>query len=59
MKKRKTTRSAQDGRAKQTESNGPKANPKTPRKAAGRPASMPKRTSQRLKGKGSRAVAAG
>jgi hypothetical protein len=51
MKKRKTTRTAQDGRAKQTENNGPKAKQKTARRAAGRPASTPKRTTQRLKGR--------
>jgi hypothetical protein len=50
MKKRKTTRSPQDGRAKQTESNGPKAKQKNTTRAAGKPASMPKRTTQRLKG---------
>jgi hypothetical protein len=55
MKKRKTTRSARDGRAKQTENNGPKANPKTPRKTSGgKPASMPRRTTERLRGKTAR-----
>ena len=58
MKKRKTTRSAQDGRAKQTENNGPKAKRKNARRGAGRPASTPKRTSQRLKRRTTRGAAA-
>jgi hypothetical protein len=37
MKKRKTTRSPADGRAKQTEGNGQKTKPRTPRKTGGHP----------------------